>query len=146
MDKHEYIVVLSYRLHISDTSVFFSCNSFALATIFFRPRTVTLHGISNPLCSIGEHYLLPVTSHYSYEWLSHVSDSFLLCQKYFMLNHTQGCLLHAALAIRTIIDNLRSVESIASLNIFSLRPGLLYWRSLCGHLSRQIHYGTNRVV
>ena len=66
-----------------------------------------------------------------------------------MLNHTEGCLLHAALAIRTIqliIDNLQSVESIASLNIFSLRPGLLYWRSLCGHLSWQIHYGANCVV
>ena len=60
-----------------------------------------------------------------------------------MLNHTQGCFLHAALAIRTIIGNLRNVESIDSLDIFSLR---MYWRSLCGHISRQIHYGTNRVV
>ena len=36
-------------------------------------------------------------------------DSFVLSQKCFMLNHTQGCLLHAALAISTIIDNLQSV-------------------------------------
>ena len=56
-------------------------------------------------------------------------DSFVLGQKCFMLNHTQGCLLHATLAIWTIIDNLQSVECIASLNI-SLRPGLLYWCSL----------------
>ena len=51
---------------------------------------------------------------HSYKRLSHVSDSFVLGrQKYFMLNHTQGCLLHAALVIQTIIDNLQNVESIA---------------------------------
>ena len=37
----------------------------------------------------------------------------------------------------TIVDNLRSLESIASV---SSRPGLLYWCSVCGHLSRQVHY------
>ena len=51
-------------------------------------------------------------------------------------NHTQVCLIHAALAVQTIIDNLQGVESIAFLDIFS-RIGLLYWRSLCGHLSQQ---------
>ena len=56
-------------------------------------------------------------------------------------NHTQDGLLHADLAVSTIIDNLRSIESIASLDIFSSRSGLLYWRSVWGHLSRQNHYG-----
>ena len=53
---------------------------------------------------------------------------------------------YATLAIWAIIDNLQSVESTSTLDIFSMRPGLLYWRSLCGHLCRQIHYGANRVV
>ena len=44
----------------------------------------------------------------SYKRLSKVSDFFVPgSQKYFMLNHNQGCLLHAALAIQTIIDNLQ---------------------------------------
>ena len=47
-----------------------------------------------------------------------VSES-ILCQKYFMLNHTQGCLLHAACSL-TYKTYLRSVESIASLDTFSL--------------------------
>ena len=46
----------------------------------------------------------------------------------------------ACTIVRTIIDNLRSVESISSLDIFFSRPGLLY-SSACGHLSQQIHYG-----
>lgn len=76
----------------------------------------------------------------TYVWLSplHLTRSikFMLSK-----NHTQEGLLHAALAVWTIIDNLQSVESIASLDIFSSRSWLLYWRSVCGHLSRQNHYG-----
>ena len=63
--------------------------------------------------------------------------------RYFIMSkkHTQGYLSHAALAVRTIIDNLRSIESITSLEIFSSTPGLLHWHSVCGYLSRQIYYG-----
>ena len=59
-------------------------------------------------------------------------------------NQIGVALLHdiVALAIRIIIEDLQSVETITSLNIFFL----LYWHSLCHHFSGQIHYGANCVV